>query len=90
MKYLIKIILIIFRTSQLLIRVAEGVGEAEFFGCLWECIWGNSSVRLPAISHIISCYNKKLSTEDQLYILGTNIDIMVRNKIIKNLMLSNF
>ncbi|XP_045609730.2 protein DOP1A isoform X1 [Procambarus clarkii] len=65
------------RTSQLLSRVAEGVGQAEFFGCLWDCVWGNSGVRLPAISHIMACYNKKLSTEDQLYILGTNIDITV-------------
>nr|XP_027235548.1 protein dopey-1 homolog [Penaeus vannamei] len=65
------------RTSQLLTRVAEGVGQAEFFGCLWDCVWGNSGVRLPAITHITSCYNKKLSTEDQLYILGTNIDVMV-------------
>ncbi|KAK7074310.1 Protein dopey-1, partial [Halocaridina rubra] len=64
-------------TSQLLSRVAEGVGKAEFFGCLWDSIWGNSGVRLPAITHIMSCFNKKLSTEDQLHILGTNIDIMV-------------
>ncbi|XP_069939325.1 protein DOP1A isoform X4 [Cherax quadricarinatus] len=65
------------RTAQLLSRVAEGVGQAEFFGCLWDCIWGNSGVRLPAITHIMACYNKKLSTEDQLYILGTNIDVTV-------------
>ncbi|KAG0716502.1 Protein dopey-1 [Chionoecetes opilio] len=65
------------RTSQLLSRVAEGVGQAEFFGCLWDCVWGNSGVRLPGITHIMSCYNRKLSTEDQLYILGTNIDVMV-------------
>ncbi|CAL4066338.1 unnamed protein product, partial [Meganyctiphanes norvegica] len=65
------------RTSTLLSRVAEGVGQAVFFGCLWECIYGNSSIRLPAISHITQCFNKKLSTEDQLYILGTNIDGMV-------------
>ncbi|XP_042221570.1 protein dopey-1 homolog isoform X2 [Homarus americanus] len=65
------------RTSQLLSRVAEGVGQAEFFGCLWDCVWGNSGVRLPAITHIMACYNKKLSTEDQLYILGTNIDVTV-------------
>ncbi|XP_066988498.1 protein dopey-1 homolog isoform X3 [Macrobrachium rosenbergii] len=65
------------RTSQLLTRVAEGVGKAEFFGCLWDCVWGNSGVRLPAITHIMACFNKKLSTEDQLHILGTNIDVMV-------------
>ncbi|KAK4314041.1 hypothetical protein Pmani_014660 [Petrolisthes manimaculis] len=65
------------RTSQLLGRVAEGVGQAEFFGCLWDCVWGNSGVRLPAVTHITGCYNRKLSTEDQLYILGTNIDVTV-------------
>ncbi|XP_076054821.1 protein DOP1A isoform X3 [Oratosquilla oratoria] len=65
------------RTSQLLSKVAEGVGLADFFGCVWECVWGNSAVRLPAVTHITSSYNKKLSTEDQLFILGTNVDVMV-------------
>ncbi|KAF2368882.1 Dopey N-terminal [Trinorchestia longiramus] len=65
------------RTERLLQLIAEGVGRAEFFGSLWECIAGNGSIRLPALSHITSCYNKKLSTEDQLYILGTNLDTMV-------------
>ncbi|XP_018014100.1 protein dopey-1 isoform X2 [Hyalella azteca] len=65
------------RTSRLLQLIAEGVGHAEFFGSLWECIAGNGSSRLPALNHIVSCYNKKLSTEDQLHILGTNLDTMV-------------
>lgn len=75
--------IISYRTSQLLSRVAEGVGQAEFFGCLWDCVWGNSGVRLPAIMHIMACFNKKLSTEDQLYILGTNIDVMVNIDVLK-------
>lgn len=66
-----------FRTSLLLKKVADGVGQSEFFGCLWECILNNSNIRLPALTHITDCFNRKLSTEDQLHILGTNIDVMV-------------
>ncbi|KAL7632631.1 UNVERIFIED_CONTAM: hypothetical protein RMT77_017069 [Armadillidium vulgare] len=65
------------RTSYLLQRIGEGVGMTEFFGCMWECILNNSNVRLPGLVYITNSFNKKATTEDQLHIIGTNVDVMV-------------
>ncbi|KAK7864583.1 hypothetical protein R5R35_003176 [Gryllus longicercus] len=65
------------RTTSLLEKVCEGVGPPHFYGCLWDCLAANTGIRLPAISFVLSHFNKKLSMEDQLYIMGTNIDVMV-------------
>lgn len=66
-----------FRTNSLLEKVCEGVGAAQFYGCLWDCLTSNAAVRLPAISFALAHYDRRLSTEDQLHVMGTNIDIMV-------------
>ncbi|KAB7501828.1 Protein dopey-1, partial [Armadillidium nasatum] len=64
------------RTSFLLQRIGEGVGMTEFFGCMWECILNNSNVRLPGLVYITNSFNKKATTEDQLHVIGTNVDVM--------------
>lgn len=68
-----------FRTNSLLEKVCEGVGAAWFYTCIWQCVRSNSPVRLPAISYVLQHFNKKLSMEDQLYLMGNDIDVMVRN-----------
>ncbi|XP_031783167.1 protein dopey-1 homolog isoform X3 [Nasonia vitripennis] len=65
------------RTNSLLEKVCEGVGPAHFYACLWDCLASNSGIRLPAISFALTHFNKKWPMEDQLYIMGTNVDIMV-------------
>lgn len=65
------------RTNALLEKVCEGVGPTYFYGCLWECVSCNSAIRLPAISFVLSHFNKKLTMEDQIYLMGTDINIMV-------------
>ncbi|KDR16353.1 protein dopey-1 homolog isoform X2 [Zootermopsis nevadensis] len=65
------------RTNSLLEKVCNEVGRSHFYGCLWECLASNSGIRLPAISFVLSHFNKKHTMEDQLYIMGTNIDVMV-------------
>jgi len=65
------------RTNSLLEKVCEGVGASLFYGCLWDCLASNAAVRLPAISFVLAHYDRRLSTEDQLHIMGTNIDIMI-------------
>lgn len=67
----------IFRTNILLENVCEGVGPAYFYTCTWQCIKSNSPVRLPAISYVLSHYSRKISMEDQLYLMGNDVDIMV-------------
>lgn len=66
------------RTFSLLEKVCTGVGPRQFYGKLWECISTNSGVRLAAITYVLSHFDKRLSMEDQLHIMGTNVDIMVR------------
>ncbi|XP_034945114.1 protein dopey-1 homolog isoform X2 [Chelonus insularis] len=65
------------RTNSLLEKVCEGVGPTHFYACLWDCLASNSGIRLPAISFVLSHFNKKLNMEEQSYIMGTNVDIMV-------------
>ncbi|KAJ1521187.1 hypothetical protein ONE63_002877 [Megalurothrips usitatus] len=65
------------RTNILLEKVCDGVGAAKFYTCLWDCLSSNSTIRLPAICFILAHFNRKLSTEDQLHIMGTDIDVMV-------------
>lgn len=65
------------RTNSILENVCEGVGPEWFYTCIWQGIRSNSPVRLPAISYILAHYNRKLSMEDQLYLMGRDIDVMV-------------
>ncbi|KAJ8674892.1 hypothetical protein QAD02_010678 [Eretmocerus hayati] len=65
------------RTNSLLEKVCEGVGSEHFYTCLWDCLASNSGIRLPAILFALSHFNKRLPMEDQRYIMGTNVDIMV-------------
>lgn len=65
------------RTSTLLDKICTSVRPGNFYGCLWKCIAENSQIRLPAFTYILSNYDRKKSIEDQLEILGQNVDLMV-------------
>ncbi|KAK0181813.1 hypothetical protein PV327_000009 [Microctonus hyperodae] len=65
------------RTNFLLEKVCEGVDPAHFYACLWDCLASNSGIRLPAILFVLSHFNKKLLMEDQKFIMGNNVNIMV-------------
>ncbi|XP_056647831.1 protein dopey-1 homolog [Diorhabda sublineata] len=65
------------RTNLLLENVCEGVDPPYFYTCIWQCVANNSPVRLPAISYVLSHYSRKLSMEDQLYLMGNDIGLMV-------------
>ena len=66
-----------FRVSRILDDFCEAVSTTHFYGCLWECVVTCSNIRLSAISFVLAHYKRKLTMEDQLYIIGTNIDTMV-------------
>lgn len=55
----------------------QAAGHEYFYTCLWECVKSCPSVRLPATTFLLCHYNKKQSMEDQLYMMGLNIDLMV-------------
>ena len=67
------------RINSLLDDICKGVTPVVFFGCLWNCIADNSQIRLPAFTYILSHFNRKLCTEDQLDILGHSTDLMVHS-----------
>lgn len=66
------------RTDGLLLKVADGVGIAYFYGALWRCILQNSSIRLPAITFVLLHFNKKRSLKDQAHVLGLCMRTLVQ------------
>ncbi|XP_067674328.1 protein dopey-1-like isoform X1 [Haliotis asinina] len=66
------------RTNVLLEDFRDAAVPSFFYTCLWECVLSCPSVRLPAITFLVSHYNKKQTMEDQLDMMGLEIDLMVK------------
>lgn len=58
------------------------VGSETFFACLWEAILGSPSVRLSALIYVNAKFDRRKPMDDQLYIMGNNVDHMVFNHVI--------
>ncbi|NXG25530.1 DOP1 protein, partial [Grallaria varia] len=65
------------RTNTLLEKVASAVDQSAFYSALWGSLLTSPAVRLPGITFVLSHLNRKLSMEDQLYIIGSDIELMV-------------
>ncbi|XP_045150414.1 protein dopey-1 isoform X1 [Echinops telfairi] len=65
------------RTNTLLEKVAAAVDQSAFYSALWGSLLTSPAVRLPGITYVLSHLNRKLSMEDQLYIIGSDIELMV-------------
>ncbi|XP_037247565.1 protein dopey-1 isoform X1 [Falco biarmicus] len=65
------------RTNTLLEKVASAVDQSAFYSALWGSLLTSPAVRLPGITYVLSHLNRKLSMEDQLYIIGSDIELMV-------------
>ncbi|KAJ7341697.1 hypothetical protein JRQ81_006417 [Phrynocephalus forsythii] len=65
------------RTNTLLEKVAAAVDQSAFYSALWGSLLTSPTVRLPGITYVLSHLNRKLSMEDQLYIIGSDIELMV-------------
>ena len=65
------------RTNSLLEKVCMGVNPAVFYTCLWECLTSNAAVRLPAISFILSHFDKHSTMKEQMYLMGNDVELMV-------------
>ncbi|XP_058503441.1 protein dopey-1 isoform X1 [Solea solea] len=65
------------RTNTLLEKVAAAVEQSAFYSALWGSILTSPAVRLPGISFVLLHLNRKLSMEDQLYVIGSDIELMV-------------
>ncbi|KAJ8411492.1 hypothetical protein AAFF_G00163000 [Aldrovandia affinis] len=65
------------RTNALLEKVAGAVEQSAFYSALWGSILTSPAVRLPGVTFVLLHLNRKLSMEDQLYIIGSDIELMV-------------
>ncbi|CAN9514115.1 unnamed protein product [Ophioblennius macclurei] len=65
------------RTNTLLEKVASAVEQSAFYSALWGSILTSPAVRLPGVSFVLLHLNRKLSMEDQLYVMGSDIELMV-------------
>uniref|UniRef100_A0A336MVF5 CSON006549 protein n=1 Tax=Culicoides sonorensis TaxID=179676 RepID=A0A336MVF5_CULSO len=65
------------RTNMLLEQVCAAVSPSYYYTCIWEIVTTNSSIRLPAISYVLDHFSRKLSMEEQRYLLGENLDLTV-------------
>ena len=66
------------RTNVLLEEFCEAADPPFFYTGLWECILNCPSVRLPAVTFLVNHFNKRRTMEDQLHMMGLDIDLMVR------------
>ncbi|KAG2468580.1 DOP1 protein, partial [Polypterus senegalus] len=69
--------LFLYRTNTLLEKVAAAVEQSAFYSALWGSILTSPAVRLPGITYVLCHLNRKLSMEDQLFIIGSDIELMV-------------
>ena len=74
-----------FRTNKLLEEFCEAAEPTFFYGCLWECVLSFPAIRLAAITFVLEHFNRKRTMEDQLFFMGTNIDLLV-GEIIKRVL----
>ncbi|XP_014312680.1 protein dopey-1 [Myotis lucifugus] len=65
------------KTNTLLEKVAAAVDQSAFYSALWGSLLTSPAVRLPGITYVLAHLNRKLSMEDQLYIIGSDIELMV-------------
>lgn len=76
--------LVRWRTNTLLEKVAAAVEQSAFYSALWGSILTSPAVRLPGVSFVLLHLNRKLSMEDQLYIMGNDIELMVYDNMLQN------
>nr|XP_026690200.1 protein dopey-1 isoform X2 [Ciona intestinalis] len=65
------------RTDLLLERVCERVGAFDFYSAIWRCVLSSPSARLSAVQLVLRKFDRKRSTEDQLFIIGSDLEVMV-------------
>ena len=73
----LKYFILYLRTNTLLEKVAAAVDQSAFYSALWGSLLTSPAVRLPGITYVLAHLNRKLSMEDQLYIIGSDIELMV-------------
>lgn len=60
--------------------MAAAVEQSAFYSALWGSILTSPAVRLPGVTFVLLHLNRKLSMEDQLYVMGSDIELMVQDR----------
>ena len=68
-----------FRTNRLLKEFSLAAEADFFYASIWECVVTSAPVRQAALDFVLRHFNKRLSMEDQLHFMGTNIEMLVKN-----------
>lgn len=67
------------RTISLLGSFSENTDKNIFYTTLWGCIYSSATIRLPAVTFILTRLNKK-GAGKQKYLVGNDIHVLVSNK----------
>lgn len=68
------------RINLLLDKISKGVGLQYFYSSIWRCVLTSPSasiVRLAAMQLVLRQFDKKKMTDDQIYLIGLDVDMMV-------------
>lgn len=68
------------RITLLLDKISKSVGRQHFYSSLWRCVLcspSGSTVRLAASQLILRQFDKKKMTDDQLHLIGLDVDVMI-------------
>jgi hypothetical protein len=68
------------RVISFLDNLANRIDEFYFYNCIWSAIHLVASVRYSAINFILNHFDKRKNMEDQIYLIGSSIDTMVKTK----------
>ncbi|CAG0880262.1 unnamed protein product [Darwinula stevensoni] len=65
------------RTLSLLDGIHDKTGSRAFYTSLWKMVLENPGVRHHALVYVLNHHNPKMTLEDQLFILGANVNVTV-------------
>ncbi|CAF0956370.1 unnamed protein product [Didymodactylos carnosus] len=65
------------RTNQLLDNILSKMDKFYFYACIWSAIHLLPSARYPAITYMLSHFDKRKSMEDQLCLMGLSVETLV-------------
>jgi hypothetical protein len=70
------------RIHALLDNLANRMDKFYFYTCIWSAIHLVASARYSALTFILNHFDKRKSMEDQLYLMGSSVETMVKTQTV--------
>lgn len=67
------------RICALLDNLANRIDKFYFYTCIWSAIHLVGTARYPALTFILNHFDKRRTMEDQLYLMGSSVETMVKS-----------